>query len=116
MTFTQVVDDYSPIYQGDTLQPLSVQFAEYNSAGQLQAYSLTGLTISIKFVNEAGTVIAGTGTWTIDDAANGLAHYTYASADIATPGLWTLYIKLTNSTSGAFVHGVAKQLEVLSTP
>lgn len=109
-------DDYSPVFQGDTLQPFSPQFATHSN-GVPTAFDLSGLTISMKMVNETGTnTITCSGIWTIDDPVNGLAHYNYASADVATPGLWTMYIKLTNTGTGAFVHAMTKTLEILASP
>lgn len=108
------VDDYSPIMTGDTLAPLVPSFTKLVN-GVPAAYDLSGLTLSLKMMNEAGTIKTGAGTWTIDDATNGLAHYTYASTDVDTAGTWTLYIKLTNG-SGASVHALTKTLEILSAP
>ena len=108
-----VPDNFSPVFQGDTLQPLSVQFATYSN-GVPSAYDLSGLTISMKMVNELGTTITCAGTWTIDDVSNGLAHYNYASADVSTPGIWLLFIKLSNGS--AFVHSSTKTLEILPVP
>jgi hypothetical protein len=117
MALTPVADSYSPIYQGDTLIPFMPQFAQYVN-GVLQAYPLAGLTLSLKMQleNDPSIVHAGAGTWTIDSASQGQAHYTYDSSDVATPGVWTLFVKLTNSSTGAFVHAFTKPLEILSVP
>lgn len=106
-----VVDDFSPIVQGDTLIPFAPQFVGLPNG-------LTGIILSMKMVNEANAldVITCSGTWIIDDAPNGKAHYTYAPADVAQPGTWNLYIKLTDSVSGAFTHALPKTLDILPAP
>lgn len=117
MTLALVADNYSPVTEGDTLIPFTPQFGQYVN-GVLQAYDLTGLTITMKMQNANDTSIVQNqaGTWTIDNAAQGQAHYTYGAADVATPGIWTLFIKLTNSVSGAFVHTFVKTLEIEAAP
>lgn len=117
MSISLVADGYSPILQGDTLVNFTPQFAQYVN-GVLQAYNLTGLTISMKMqsTNDPTIVQVGTGTWTIDNAAAGQAHYVYSAADVATPGVWTLFIKLTQTSSGAFVHAFQKTLQIDAAP
>jgi len=117
MSITLVQDNYSPVTEGDTLIPFSPQFGQYVN-GILQAYDLTGLTITMKMQNANDTSVSksGTGTWTIDNATAGQAHYTWDSADVDTPGIWTLFIKLTNSGTGAFVHSFMKTLEIEAAP
>lgn len=109
-----IPDDFSPIYQGDTLTPFAPQFVE-SVNGIIQPYNLSGLTITMKMVNEAGTVINCAGPWFIDNATTGNAHYPWQSADVSTPGTWTLYVKLTNGT-GSFAHVLTKTLEIISAP
>ncbi len=104
------MDNYSPIYQNDTLIPFAPQFTGLPNG-------LNGITISMKMVNESDPldIVTCSGTWTIDDAANAKAHYVYAPSDVATPGMWTLYIKLTETSTGAFVQAT-KPLEILPAP
>lgn len=111
-------DSFSPIYQGDTLYPLSMQFWTYQLVNGVQtpvAINLSGLTIGIKFQNEAGTVKVGANAWVTDDATNGLAHYPYNAVDVNIAGTWTLYITLTNG-SGQVAHTFTKTLTILSAP
>lgn len=117
MTLALVSDNYSPITEGDTLIPFTPQFGQYVN-NVLQAYDLTGLTITMKMQNANDTSVSksGTGTWTIDNATTGQAHYAWSSDDVSTPGIWTLFIKLTNSVSGAFVHTFVKTLEIEAAP
>lgn len=116
MSISLVADNFN-ITQGDTLVPFTPQFAQYVS-GVLQAYDLTGLTISLKMqnTNDPSIVHDGAGTWTVDNATAGQAHYTYDATDVATAGVWTMFIKLTNSTSGAFVHAFQKTLQIDAAP
>lgn len=113
MALTVIPDDFSPVYQGDTLTTFKPQFAQQVN-GVLQAFDLTNLTISLKMQleNDPSVVHNGAGSWTIDNASAGQAHYTYDPTDVATPGLWTLFVKVTNNT-GAFVHAFTKSLEIL---
>lgn len=106
-----MADDFSPIYAGDT----GAKFAPTFQYGDGTPFNLTGLTLSMKMVNEANISKIGTGTWTIDNASTGQAHYQYSSADVNTPGVWSLYIVATDG-SGNPVHGSVKTLEILSAP
>lgn len=114
-----MADDYSPIYQGDQGTPFAPQFLHADGS----PVSLSGATITMKMqltdaigpiVDVVGTVITCAGTWTIDDATNGKAHYQYQSADVASPGVWNLYITIT--ISGVPVHADTKQLVILPAP
>lgn len=115
-SITLVADDFS-ITQGDTLIPFTPQFGQYVN-GALQAFNLTGLTISLKMqnTNDPSIVHVGAGTWTIDNASAGQAHYTYDATDVAIPGMWTLFVKLTNSSTGASVHAFTKTLPIDAAP
>lgn len=107
------IDDYSPIYIGDTLIPFATQFWQWSeSSGQYEPFNLTGLTISMKMQEANGEVQTCTANWIVDSAVNGKAHYPWNSADVATPGVWTLYITLTN-TGGQAVHTDTKVLTIL---
>jgi hypothetical protein len=117
MSLTLVSDNYSPVTEGDTLINFVPQFGQYVS-GILQPFDLTDLTITMKMqnANDTSIVQVGAGTWTIDNATQGQAHYVYGAADVAIPGIWNLFIKLTNSISGAFVHTFVKTLEIEAAP
>jgi hypothetical protein len=107
-----MIDDYSPIYIGDTLVPLSVQFLHKDGT----AVSLSGATISMKMESQDNplTVKNCTGTWFIDDATNGKAHYQWQASDVATVGMWMLYAKIT--IGGLPVTADPKILEILPAP
>ena len=111
MTSVVVADDYSPMYVGDTEVNFAPVFAHKVDGSPV---NLTGATISMKMQNEAGTVKVCGGTWTIDSAANGQAHYVWQAADVNTAGTWFLYITIT--IGGLPVHGDFKILEILTAP
>jgi len=117
MSITLVADNFSPILQGDTLVNFTPQFAQYVN-GVLQAFDLTGLTISLRMQDPSSFSSAknGLGTWTVDNAVAGQAHYAWNSADVSVPGSWILFIKLTNNSTGAFVHSFVKTLEIVAVP
>lgn len=107
-----ITEDFSPITQGDTLVPFAPTFQHKDGS----AVNLTGATITMKMVDTSGLNAPKTcsGTWTIDNATAGQAHYGWQSADVNTPGIWELSITIT--VSGQFVHGDAKLLEILAAP
>jgi hypothetical protein len=110
-----VTDDYSPIYQGDTLRPFAPVFLEQEADGTYQAVNLTGLTISMKMARWGetnGVVKTCSGTWVVDSAAGGMAHYPWQAADVDTPSIWQMYIKLTNG-SGQVEHVGTKIIVIL---
>lgn len=111
MASVLVPDNYGPITVGDTLYPFAPQFVTYDSTGAPAALNLTGLTISMKMRNEAGTVKTCANAWVIDNAAGGQAHYPWNTADVDTPGNWTLQIALTNG-SGQVAHAFNKTIEI----
>ncbi len=112
-------EDYSPIFAGDTSNPFAPQFQTTDENGNTIPQPLTGMTISMKMGGpngEAGpdgvTITCGD-YWTVDDAANGLAHYQWQTSDVSTPGDWTLYVTLTDS-NGRPVHADTKVLRILA--
>lgn len=105
-----MIDDFSPIYQGDTGAPFNPVFTHLDGS----PVSLSGATITMKMENHAGTIITCVGTWTITDAINGKASYAYTSTDVATVGVWLLYITIT--IAGKPVHADTKTLEILPAP
>jgi hypothetical protein len=86
-----MADDYSPLYTGDQLVPLTVQFSNKDGT----AINLTGATLTLVMESSTGTRQIGTGTWTIDNASAGQAHYAWSSADVAQAGTWTIQVSLT---------------------
>jgi hypothetical protein len=108
MASVVVTDDYSPLYQGDTEVVFAPVFAHKADGSP---FPLTGATISMKMQGTDGTVKTCAGTWTIDDAANGKAHYAWQAADVNTAGTWQLYITIT--IGGLPVHGDVKILQIL---
>jgi len=105
-----MADDFSPVYFGDTLTPLTVQVVGPGGA----PITLTGLTITMKmeFLNDPNNVKEGSGSWVIDDAVNGKAHYNWAPADVDTIGIWVLFVKVTDG-GGKFVHLDTKEFQIL---
>ena len=102
-----ITEDYSPIYIGDTQAIFAPQFFNKNGT----PVNLSGCTISMTmelYSSIASTVAVGTtktcsGTWVIDDATNGKAHYPFQSADVNVSGVWNLWVVITNG-SGSPVH------------
>lgn len=107
-----VIDDYSPIAQGDTGAPFAPQFSHADGS----AVNLTGATITMKvqLSTDLSQVKACLGTWTIDNAAGGLAHYQYQAADVNTVGVWNMYITIT--IGGLPLHADVKQITILPAP
>lgn len=95
-----LADDDSPVFVGDTGAPFAPQFLHKDGT----PVNLTGATITMKLqqiisigtvAESVGVVKTAAGTWTIDDAMNGKAHYVYAAGDVDTPGTWNRYITIT---------------------
>lgn len=107
---TIIADDYSPIFCGDTGAPFDPVFLHKDGS----AVDLTGATISMIMEDAEGNTKTALGIWTITDAANGQASYSYASTDVNTAGNWTLYITIT--VGGKPKHTDTKQLEILAVP
>src|SRR5258708_2656235 len=83
MTTVIPVDDYSPIFVGDTSNPFSIYVAHKNGF-----MSILGTTITMKLFNTAtNTIKTCTGPWTIDSRDNGKASYVYQSVDVDTVGV-----------------------------
>ena len=104
-------DDDSPIHVGDTGAPFVPVFKYKNG----NPVPLTGATITMKMVGANTDLIKNcTGTWTIDDAANGRAHYQYQASDLDTPDVWMRYITIT--VGGKPLHADEKALVVEYAP
>lgn len=104
-----MADDFSPIRVGATGSPFAPQFLY----GDGTPVNLTGATISMVMF-DGYTAKTGAGTWTIDDAANGKAHYTYDAADVAKDADWQLIITIT--IGGKPVYADVKNLLILPVP
>ena len=106
------IEDYSPIYAGDTQVPFAPTFTHADGT----PFDLTNLTISMKMQGEDASVKTCDPTkWTIDDAPNGKAHYQWQSADVNQAGMWNLYIVCTNA-GGLPVHADMKLLQIKPAP
>lgn len=82
-------EDFSPRYVGDTSRPLHATFTLHD--GTIDPLT-SASNLTMKFRNTAnGTVRTGTGTWTILDAANGIASYAWSSADVAAAGTYKIW-------------------------
>jgi hypothetical protein len=107
---TLIIDDYSPIYVGDTGNPYAPTFRHKEDS----PVDLTGATLALKMQDEGGNVKTCAGTWTIDDAQNGVAHYAWQSADVNSAGIWQLFVTIT--IGGKPVHADVKTLEIKAVP
>lgn len=104
-----MADDFSPIRVGATGSPFAPQFLY----GDGTPVNLSGATISM-IMFDGYTAKAGAGTWTIDDATNGKAHYTYDTNDVAKDADWQLFITIT--IAGKPVYADVKNLLILPVP
>jgi hypothetical protein len=103
-----IIEDDSPIYVGDVGEIFAPQFLHKDQTPK----DLSGCTISMKLelltdISSGvpiGTLKTCSGTWVIDDAVNGKAHYQYQAWDVDTPGIWGRWVKITDA-SGNPVHG-----------
>lgn len=105
------IDDYTPVFTGDYGNILAPQFLHADGS----AVSLSGATLTLKMQNvDTGTTQTCTGTWTIDDATNGKAHYQYQPPDLDTAGSWNLFVTIT--ISGKPVHADERPLQIRPVP
>lgn len=109
---TDIIEDFSPIYVGDTGALLKPHFRNKDKT----PVDLTGATISMIMQNRdsPSTVKEATGTWEIDDATNGIAHYTYSAEDVDTAAVWNLFINI--EIEGNPLHADVKHLRILALP
>lgn len=105
-----IVEDYSPIAVGDTGAIIAGVFQHKDGS----AVNLIGATLTLKMQNQYGDLKIGSGSWTIDDPVNGLAHYNYAAADVNQAATWTLYVTITGG--GLPLHADPKTLIIYSAP
>ena len=109
------VDDFSPVYEGDTLVSFSPQFWQWDgTANAFVELNITNLTPGMKMV-DGTTIKTCAGNWTKPDPTHGIASYAWQSADVDTSGVWTLYITLTDG-SGKVAHTDTKILEIKNAP
>lgn len=95
------INDYSPVYQGDTGNAFIIQVLHLN--GYL---SILGATITMVMQSVSDPTIFHTcdpTKWTIDSLDNGRASYAYQTADVAIADSWKMWIKIVLS-SGRVVH------------
>jgi len=92
------INDYSPIFAGDTGNPLSIYVAQENGFKHI-----VGATIAMKMRNtDTGAIKTCGPNWTIDPLDNGRASYVYQVGDVDVAGDWELWISIT--ISGKAVH------------
>lgn len=102
---TLVVDDFSPIFVGDT-SPLYPVFQ--TGAGVFDLTGLTGGTngqagcsFTMTMHNQAdGSIYTPIGTWSILDGPNGKTQFTWNAADTATASTFVIVISIAHPTLG----------------
>lgn len=99
MTTVIPINDYSPIFQFDTGNPLSIYVAQANGFK-----SILGATITMvmQSVDNPATLKTCTGTWSIDSLDTGKASYAYQAGDVSDVGSWYMWIKI--AIGGKNVH------------
>lgn len=106
-----ITEDFSPVYVADYGAILAPQFTYADGT----FVPLTGATISLKMQDiDYGTIKTCSGTWTIDDATNGKAHYQYQAPDLDTAGMWKLFVTIT--IGGKPVHADERLLQIKPAP
>lgn len=111
-------DDANRMTQGDTHTPYSVQVwtaQQVNNQWVLAPMNLTGLTPSMVMISAKGAMKVCSGPWVVDNPGQGMMHYHWQSTDVDTPGIWTRYVKLTD-TNSEYVHALPKDLDIQSAP
>lgn len=108
---TTVIEDFSPIYVGDTLAPFAPTFQKKVN-GVLAPLDLTGATFATRMQNQYGVIKTwNPANWVIDDAVGGRAHYAYQSTDVDTAGTWTVQVEVI--IGGKPEHADEKTLVIL---
>ncbi len=103
---TLPVEDYSPIYTGDTLAIFAPLFLDATN----NTINLTGASLSTRMTNGTTVKTWNPANWTIDDAPGGKAHYNYQAGDIDTAGEWT--VQTTITIGGKPIHTDKRILEI----
>lgn len=83
---------YSPMYVGNLSPALNVLLLD--DSGNSLISGLTAGAISMVMFNSQGVQKACSGTWTIDNASIGAAHYQWVATDTNTAGRWYLRITI----------------------
>lgn len=92
MTAVIPVNDFSPIFAGDTGNPFSIYVAQKNGFKSILGAIIT---MHMQLVTNPATIQTCSGPWIIDSADTGKAAYTYQAADVATAGSWYMWINIT---------------------
>jgi hypothetical protein len=123
-----MIDDFSPIMQGDTGNPFNVQI-RYTANGK--PYPLDNVTFSMKMqiietigdIGKVGMVktcsVSGDGAVIVDDAENGKCHRQWQPEDVDIPGKWGIYLKAIRagrSVTGDNGFGHPKTITILPAP
>lgn len=92
------------IRTSDTLVVLAVELFRLDASGVEAAADLTGDTVTFTMVNAAdGTVVVNAAAATVTDAANGLCHYDFESADVDTAGVyWYTFRQVDTAEKASF--------------
>jgi hypothetical protein len=93
MTTIIPINDYSPIFQGDTGNPFVIFVAQANGFRSILGATITMHMQSV--TNPALIQACDPTKWTIDPLDTGKAAYTYQTADVATAGSWYMWINIT---------------------
>jgi hypothetical protein len=85
-----LTNQYSPRYVGDLSNPLIHQFVDMSDPPvPYPLGSVNAANMTFKMQRGSTTKVGG-GTWTIDDAANGIASYHWVANDVNTEGVWKI--------------------------
>jgi hypothetical protein len=91
------VDDYSPIYCGDTGNPFSIFVVHKNG---FQSILDSTITMHMQDVDNPAMIKTCNGVWDIDPSDNGRATYTYQPSDVDTSGSWYMWVKIVLANGG----------------
>lgn len=108
------IDDFSPIFVGDSLKPFAPQIWTKDATGNYVPQPLSGFTLTLSIIDSSYKLI-DTIIMTIDDATNGKAHCTIPSIDTSVPGTYMFFVKMTDGT-GKFQRCDVKTLVVQYAP
>lgn len=100
MTTVIPINDYSPVYQGDTGNPFVIYVAQLNGFK-----SILGATITMVMQSVSDPTIfkTCTGPWNVDPADSGKASYGFQAGDVDTADSWKMWIKIVLA-SGKVIH------------
>lgn len=86
------VNDYSPIFQGDTGNNLTIYVAHVNGFKSILGSTITMVMQSVS--DPTIFQVCDPTKWTIDPLDNGKATYAYQTADVAVADSWYMWIKI----------------------